>query len=319
MTDSLFSRFAKAANYYFSQYAAPINFLASPANVNLKINEKGDTLLIKAAREGNIDEINRLIQAGAHLDLQDNYGNTALISAALKGHTDVVNALIQAFAYLDLKNNHTLRDLRWALRNGCRHKIEALLPTGSDILSIQGQCGDTALITAARNGHTNTVVALIQAGAHLNLEDAYGNTALICTVLNGHTHTANTLIQAGADIMLVNKAGENALILADKYGKDDITFSILNAMTFQQIANTLQAHPKLKNLVNRFKEKENEAAVKSAALDKDDYLLFPSRMCLKWQAAKTVANKYTHPYLVNQAIPEDVMTTVEASRKFFQL
>ena len=47
-----------------------------------------------AAENGHIECVNLLIQAGAELDIRENYGNTALMVAAVKGHMECTKLLM---------------------------------------------------------------------------------------------------------------------------------------------------------------------------------------------------------------------------------
>jgi ankyrin repeat protein len=57
-----------------------------------------DTLLLKAAQDGDTDTVSALIAAGANVDAADQYGNTALMAAAFHGRTNTVSVLIAARA-----------------------------------------------------------------------------------------------------------------------------------------------------------------------------------------------------------------------------
>ena len=53
--------------------------------------------LIQAAEDGNWAEVERLIEAGADVNVQNNYGNIALMYAA-EGYIEIVELLINAGA-----------------------------------------------------------------------------------------------------------------------------------------------------------------------------------------------------------------------------
>jgi hypothetical protein len=61
----------------------------------------GFTALIKVAMEGRSDAVQRVLDAGAHPDVETSKGCTALSWAALMGHRDVVFVLLRAGAALD--------------------------------------------------------------------------------------------------------------------------------------------------------------------------------------------------------------------------
>ena len=51
----------------------------------------------------------------------------------------------------------------------------------------ESEYGSTALMFAAENGYTETVQALLAAGAEVNAKTDTGTTALMLAVQNGHT------------------------------------------------------------------------------------------------------------------------------------
>ena len=66
--------------------------------------ETGDTLLITAAKQGLLPEVNLLVQQQVDLNRQNHRGETALILAAAHGHEHVVAALLKADATYWLKD-----------------------------------------------------------------------------------------------------------------------------------------------------------------------------------------------------------------------
>ncbi len=72
--------------------------------------------LIDAAIEGNLAEVERLIDAGADVNFQDELGKTALMCAALKGHTDICKLLLEHKAEVDMKDEYGQTALMWAER-----------------------------------------------------------------------------------------------------------------------------------------------------------------------------------------------------------
>jgi ankyrin repeat protein len=74
--------------------------------------------------------------------------------------------------------------------------------------------GLTALLFAARQGQLNSVRALLDGGAEINLGDTDGNTALVLAILNTHYDLAQYLIDKGADPNAANRDGRAALFTA---------------------------------------------------------------------------------------------------------
>ena len=124
------------------------------------LGKNGDELR-EAAKAGRHEEVDRLIRAGASVDIQDEYGNAALIESSRNGHGSIVDSLLRAGASVD----------------------------------IQDDDGYTALICASSNGHGSIVDSLFRAGASVDIQNKYGNTALIWASSNGHGSIVDSLIQ----------------------------------------------------------------------------------------------------------------------------
>ena len=73
--------------------------------------------------------------------------------------------------------------------------------------------GATALMIASYKGSVDTVNALIQAKADVNVQSENGWTALMYAVCGGHTDIVNILIEAGSNVNVQNKDGDIALLL----------------------------------------------------------------------------------------------------------
>jgi ankyrin repeat protein len=72
--------------------------------------------------------------------------------------------------------------------------------------------GLTALLHAVREGHTETVMALLDAGADINQVSAGDHTSpLLMAVINGHFDLAAALVQRGADPKIPSDAGTTPL------------------------------------------------------------------------------------------------------------
>lgn len=67
---------------------------------------------------------------------------------------------------------------------------------------------------AARHGHKEIVLRLLDAGADINLLDEKGSSALIHAATEGHANLVSTLINFGADVHVCNVFGNTAAFLA---------------------------------------------------------------------------------------------------------
>ncbi|MCX6593247.1 MAG: ankyrin repeat domain-containing protein [Acidobacteria bacterium] len=72
--------------------------------------------------------------------------------------------------------------------------------------------GMTALLYAARDGHRDTVTALLDAGANVNeVNESEKTSPLVLAIINGHFDVAQLLLDRGADPNLANTSGLAAL------------------------------------------------------------------------------------------------------------
>lgn len=62
--------------------------------------------LRKAAAEGNVDEVKKLLDGGMNVDSQNEYGMSPLMAAVCRSQKDTVDFLIKHGADVNLKNVH---------------------------------------------------------------------------------------------------------------------------------------------------------------------------------------------------------------------
>ena len=70
-----------------------------------KQNDRGESPLIWASKQGYSTLVEYAIEQGADLDLQAKYKNTALMWASHKGHLDIVMLLVESGATLNQQNS----------------------------------------------------------------------------------------------------------------------------------------------------------------------------------------------------------------------
>ena len=158
----------------------------------------GCASLSELARRQDWPEVQRLIAKGADVNSKDKkYGNTALMWASYNGNVEIVQALIDKGADINANSNPGRTALMWASISGHKEVVQLLLAKGADVNS-KDVDGNTALIHAADEGRTEIVQALIDKGADVNAE-RIGRGALIITsgqisgVTKGRRETALSL------------------------------------------------------------------------------------------------------------------------------
>ena len=186
----------------------------------------GTTALMIAAAAGDTRSMTSLVENGAEIEATDTArGETPLMFAAGYNRVDAVKLLLSKGA--NHKATTKVMDL-FALtapeeENMARQNASAAARPAdvagatrayryNELISSQG--GLTALLFAARQGYTETAMALLDAGADINQPNAGDKTTpLLMAIINGHFDLAMQLIDRGAD---VNAAAFNGV--APLYG-----------------------------------------------------------------------------------------------------
>ena len=171
--------------------------IALGINVNYA-DDDGTTALYWAAYEGNLEIVQVLINAGASIDVQDNFcGWSALIFAVQNGHIEIVQELIRAGAALDLKSIDGRAIIHYVVEGDHLEIVQELLRTSTP-LDEMDDIGMTALMYAAKDNCPNIAHELICAGVALDLQDKYGMTALMHAKRHNSIEIMQELIRAGA-------------------------------------------------------------------------------------------------------------------------
>jgi ankyrin repeat protein len=206
--------------------------LKAGADVSLG-NEFGATPLSEAARTGNTPILALLLKAGANARAVNQDGETALHEVARTGNIESAKLLLKAGANIDARETWGGQTpLHWAASQNQPQMIRFLVSKGADPnaraavrdwqrrVTAEGRPKDmnrggfTPLLFAARDGFVESVRALLQGKADINLPDPDGTTPLLLTLINGHWDTAKLLIESGANVNDWDFYGQSPLYIA---------------------------------------------------------------------------------------------------------
>jgi len=133
---------------------------AAPRDVNKE--------LIDAARNGNIDKVKELLDAGANVNYQDEDKLTPIMYAILGERLDIVKELIARAADITVANHNGVTPLHLAASINDIEILKRIIDTHlaeRDDLNAQDNRGNTALHHAAEGGYANAVILLLNNGA----------------------------------------------------------------------------------------------------------------------------------------------------------
>ena len=201
-------------------------------------NEFGATPLAEAVKLVDARMVKMLLDAGAGVEGANQDGQTALMLALKTAELPIVEMLLKAGANVNaVEKFENQTALMWAvtapknagemtkllLSKGANVKPRALYTDWPNQLSSEPRAqyrpvgGLTALLYASRNGCYDCVVALIGAGADVNVPTPEGVTPLMVALDNDHNDVANLLLDRGANPHVADWWGRTALfIVIDK-------------------------------------------------------------------------------------------------------
>uniref|UniRef100_A0A3Q2Y5Y7 Kinase D interacting substrate 220 n=1 Tax=Hippocampus comes TaxID=109280 RepID=A0A3Q2Y5Y7_HIPCM len=192
------------------------------------------TALMSASKEGHIQVVRELLDNDANAEHRDMGGWTALMWAAYKGRTDVAQLLLSKGANPNITGQYSVYPIIWAAGRGHAEIVHLLLQHGAKV-NCSDKYGTTPLIWAARKGHYDSVMHLLANGADVDQEGANSMTALIVAVKGGYTEVVKELLKRNPNVNMTDKDGNTALAIAAKEGHTEIVQDLLDAGTYVNI------------------------------------------------------------------------------------
>lgn len=199
--------------------AAPVAAQVAPSAAEAQAY-KG---LHRAAWRGDLAQMKALIAGGADLEARDGLGRTPLHVATHARQRDAIGMLAEAGAKLDAFENDRYDAVTIAAVADDVPTLALLLSLGAKPGQTTSRYDGTALIAAAHLGHDEVVRRLIAAGAPLDHVNNLHWTALIEAIVLGeggprHQRTLVALVDAGANLQLADRQGQTPLQLASARG-----------------------------------------------------------------------------------------------------
>jgi ankyrin repeat protein len=164
--------------------------------------------LADAARQGDIQTVQALLQQGLDVNGLGLDGTPALHWAVRVDDQDLVNLLLRAGADVNAANRYGQAPLHVAVQQRHAGMMQLLLDAGANVEQADGS-GEPPLLIATRLEDPALVDLLLAHGAEIDGRDLrYGQTPLMLAVREGNAALVQRLLSAGADVNAQSLAGE---------------------------------------------------------------------------------------------------------------
>jgi ankyrin repeat protein len=185
------------------------------SSINTPSKEDGRTLLTRASFGGSLSIIKYLVEElKADVNIADAEKITPLMEAVSSENSQVSTYLLSKGADIHATNKQGADALTMALSGSNDSLIKELLKRGSNPNHNWNQKNFSHLMLASRNGHSNSVKVLLEAGASINAVDINSNQAIHYASSEGFIDIVKILIKNGSDTNKKNLKGKNPKDLA---------------------------------------------------------------------------------------------------------
>ena len=181
------------------------------------VDRLGRTQLWWAAKDGRLEDVQRLLAEGADPNTADVDGEGPLHAAARWGQVAVVQALLSHGADAGAKALYGATPLQLSILQAQVDAAQALLKHGADA-NARDLFGKSPLHDAALRGNRELVALLLDYGADAGAADDSGTTPLHLAARGGNKATMQVLLAHSADPRARNLAGATAYDEAEQQG-----------------------------------------------------------------------------------------------------
>ncbi|HEY8269521.1 MAG TPA: ankyrin repeat domain-containing protein [Pseudobdellovibrionaceae bacterium] len=171
--------------------------------------------VLDAAGSGKLVTLKKYHSKKGDLNAQDSHGLTPLMQAVATGQKKVVDYLLQQKVNLELKNANGDTALAMAIGNEQDQIAVALINAGAKVDVLGGEDKNNLVFMAASVNATKTLQLLTKkAPEQINMKNKNGDMPLHEAARFGTEKTLEVLLNAGAKKEIVNNFGKTPLDLA---------------------------------------------------------------------------------------------------------
>jgi hypothetical protein len=203
--------------------AAAINGVADAAQTLIAkgadveaTESNGETALVYAAANGQLDMVNVLLKAGAKNGMEIGF-----LIAASKCHDAVVDRLLKQGVNVNVTDAGGLTSTLAAGMGGCAQTMRYLISKGASVDTANAE-GTSPLLAASFSGSAETMQTILEHSSKVNLPDSRGRTPLMGASVRGLLDIVKILVEKGADVKALDKEGRSAAGYAALAGEQEV-------------------------------------------------------------------------------------------------
>jgi ankyrin repeat protein len=203
------TRFAYGALLASVSALAAAGFLAGAARANERgALDAGDPKIADVAAEGDSHTVREMLRRHVDSNVPGRDGTPALHWIVRLRDLDTAKQLLRAGADANGANRYGVRPLHIAIAEEDLAMVQVLLQAHADP-ALTDAAGETPLMMAAKSGQCDIVKLLLDKKAQVDTRDPeIQQTALMFAARGGHTQAAQVLIAHGANVNAQTRAGK---------------------------------------------------------------------------------------------------------------
>lgn len=158
-----------------------------------------EEVLLLAAHEGLLQDLELGLKLGASANLIDETGYSVLHLGVLSNHPAIVRRLVAAEAQLEVNDDDGLTPLQLGVNAKRYVSVQAIISLGANVNAAWPD-SDRLLHKLAEDDKWSLIDEALRAGADVHAIGALGKTALQIAAEKGHERSVRTLLSSGAEL-----------------------------------------------------------------------------------------------------------------------